>query len=152
MDRGLSPIWTIRAHKRVQDMPKNIAVVIASFHKKEADEMLDEVRNFAKHNDIRIVKEKWVPGSMEKPLALKRILNDDGVDGAVALGIIESGETKHGFVMAQAVISAIIGLQLELMKPIGVGIIGPEILPSQIPSRVRPFALRAIQVVVESLE
>jgi len=84
--------------------------------------------------------------------ALKRLLRDTRVDGAVVLGIIESGETKHGFVMAQAVINAIIDLQLEFMKPVGVGIIGPEILPSQIPSRVRPFARRAVQAVAQGME
>lgn len=57
-------------------------------------------------------------------------LSNNNVDGAVALGIIESGETKHGLVMANSVINAIIQLQLEFMKQIGVGILGPEILPS----------------------
>ncbi|MBT8421268.1 MAG: 6,7-dimethyl-8-ribityllumazine synthase [Gammaproteobacteria bacterium] len=133
-------------------MPKNIAIVIGSFHQKEANEMLDEVRNFAKQNGLNIVEEAWVPGSMEKPLALKRVLSDSRVDGAVVLGIIEKGETKHGLVMAQAVVSAIIGLQLELMKPVGVGILGPEILPDQIPSRVRPYARNAVKALVKVMK
>lgn len=132
-------------------MKRRIAIIIGSFHKKEADEMLDEVRSFARDNELDIVEERWVPGSMEKPLALKLALSNNNVDGAVALGIIESGETKHGLVMANSVINAIIQLQLELMKPIGVGILGPEILPSQIPSRVRPYALAAIKAVVQML-
>nr|VFK39315.1 MAG: 6,7-dimethyl-8-ribityllumazine synthase [Candidatus Kentron sp. SD]VFK44024.1 MAG: 6,7-dimethyl-8-ribityllumazine synthase [Candidatus Kentron sp. SD]VFK77783.1 MAG: 6,7-dimethyl-8-ribityllumazine synthase [Candidatus Kentron sp. SD] len=133
-------------------MKSNIAVVISSFHKKEGEEMLDEVRNFARRNEIEIVKERWVYGSLEQPLALKRLLRDPHVDGAVALGIIERGETKHGLVMAHAVIDAIIGLQLEFMKPIGVGIIGPEIYPSQIPSRVRLHALAAIEAATDILK
>jgi 6,7-dimethyl-8-ribityllumazine synthase len=132
-------------------MKRNIAIVIGSFHKKVADEMLDEVRRFARENELNIVEERWVPGSMEKPLALKQALSNNSVDGAVALGIIEKGETKHGLVMANSVINAIIQLQLELMKPIGVGILGPEILPSQIPSRVRPYALGAIKAVAQML-
>nr|VFK04132.1 MAG: 6,7-dimethyl-8-ribityllumazine synthase [Candidatus Kentron sp. H]VFK04379.1 MAG: 6,7-dimethyl-8-ribityllumazine synthase [Candidatus Kentron sp. H]VFK07324.1 MAG: 6,7-dimethyl-8-ribityllumazine synthase [Candidatus Kentron sp. H] len=128
-------------------MKINLAIVVSAFHKEEGEEMLDEVRNFARHNDFDIVEETWVPGSMEQPLALKRRLSDERVDAAVALGIIESGETKHGLIMANTVIDAIIRLQLEYMKPIGVGILGPEILPSQIPSRVRPYALAAIKAV-----
>nr|VFJ42508.1 MAG: 6,7-dimethyl-8-ribityllumazine synthase [Candidatus Kentron sp. DK] len=135
-----------------KNMPKNIAVVIGSFHHKEAEEMIDEVRDFAAKNDLKIVKETWVPGSMEKPLALKRALLDERVEGAVVLGIIERGETKHGLVMAQAVTSAIIGLQLELMKPVGVGILGPEILPEQIPPRVRPYARNAVKALAEVLQ
>jgi 6,7-dimethyl-8-ribityllumazine synthase len=75
----------------------------------------------------------WVQGSLEKPLALKRLLLRKDIDGTAALGIIERGETKHGLVMGQAVLSSLLALQLELMKPIGIGILGPEILPSQIP-------------------
>jgi 6,7-dimethyl-8-ribityllumazine synthase len=132
-------------------MKKNIAVVLGSFHKKEANEMLDEIEKFAKNNDINIVETVWVPGSMEKPLALKRLLEKSDIDGAVALGIIERGETKHGLVMANSVISSIIALQLDLMKPIGVGILGPEILPEQIPERVRPYAKASIKAVDQML-
>jgi 6,7-dimethyl-8-ribityllumazine synthase len=63
------------------------------------------------------------------------------------LGIIERGETKHGIVMAQAVTDALIALQLELMKPIGMEILGPDIVPSQIPARIRPYARAATTAV-----
>ena len=128
-------------------MSKNIGVLLGSFHKNESLEMLEEVHMFASEHDLIIVDEIWVPGSMEKPLALKALLSQNNVDGAVVLGIIEKGETKHGFVMATNVINAIINLQLEHMKPVGVGILGPEILPSQIPSRIRPYAKAAISAV-----
>jgi 6,7-dimethyl-8-ribityllumazine synthase len=44
-----------------------------------------------------------------------------------------------------------IQLQMELMKPIGVGILGPEILPSQIPSRLKPYAKEAVIALKEML-
>lgn len=126
-------------------MSKNIAVILGSFHKNESLEMLEEVNSFCEDNDLVIVKEVWVPGSMEKPLALKSLLARKDIDGAVVLGIIEKGETKHGFVMAQSVIDAIINIQLEYMKPVGVGILGPEITHDQIPERVRPYAKAAVK-------
>ena len=125
-------------------MSKNVAVILGSFHKDESMEMLDEVKQYASQNNVNITEEVWVPGSMEKPLALKMLLSREDIDGAVVLGIIEKGETKHGFVMASSVVSAIVNLQLEFMKPVGVGILGPEIVPSQIPCRVRPYAKAAI--------
>ena len=131
---------------------KKVALVLGSFHKKEVEKMLVEARKVAKENNLEIVKEVWVPGSMEKPLAIKRLLKSGDIDGIVALGIIERGETKHGLVMGQAVISAIINLQLEFMKPIGVGILGPEILPEQIPSRLLPYVRGAVLAVKEMLE
>lgn len=125
-------------------MGRNIAIVLGSFHKEFAEEMLDEARKTALAHKLSIVEEVWVPGSMEKPLALKRLLMRDDIDGVATLGIIERGETKHGMVMGQTVIASIIDLQLEYMKPVGVGILGPEILPSQIPPRVRPYAKKAV--------
>jgi len=129
----------------------NIALVLGSFHKKHADDMLDEARAAAKENGLTVVAEVWVPGSIEKPLALKRLLQREDVHCAAALGIIERGETKHGLVMGQVVYQAIIDLQLEFMKPIGLGILGPEILPSQIPPRVRPYARAAVVAAAKML-
>jgi len=129
-----------------------IGVVIGSFHHKEGLEMLETVRQAASEHGVKIVEEVWVPGSMEKPLALKRLLLRSDVDGAVALGIIERGETKHGFVMANAVIKSIIDLQMDLMKPVGVGILGPEINPSQIAPRVKPYAKSAFDATLAMLK
>lgn len=131
---------------------KNIALVLGSFHKKEADDMLDEARKAAAESNLNVVAEVWVPGSIEKPLALKRLLMREDVDCAAALGIIERGETKHGLVMGEVVYDAIIQLQLEFMKPIGLGILGPEILPDQIPPRVRPYARAAVLAAAKMLE
>lgn len=122
----------------------NIAIVLGSFHKKEVTEMLEAARAVAAEKGHTIVEEVWVPGSMEKPLALKRLLLRDDVDGAVALGIIENGETKHGLVMGKACVEAIVQLQLEFMKPIGLGILGPGIQPSQIPARIVPYGRDAM--------
>ncbi len=106
--------------------------------------MLETARASALEHGLTIVEEVWVHGSIEKPLALKRLLMRDDIDGAAALGIIERGSTKHGFVMGQVVYDAIIALQLEFMKPIGLGILGPGILPDQIESRLKPYAHEAI--------
>ena len=133
-------------------MAYKIALVLGAFHKKEAEKMLEEARKVAKENDLEVVKEVWVPGSMEKPLALKRLFKEGKIDGAVVLGVIERGETKHGFVMGQSVVSAIIQLQLEFMKPIGVGILGPEILPDQIEPRLLPYAKGAVLAVKTMLD
>jgi len=129
----------------------NIAIVLGAFHKKEADEMLDEARKTAAEHGLTIVAEVWVHGSIEKPLALKRLLMRDDVHGCVALGIIERGATKHGMVMGEVVYDAIIRLMLEFMKPIGLGILGPEILPEQIPPRVRPYAREAVIATAQML-
>ena len=124
-----------------------IAIVIGNFHRRQADIMLESALDTAATHGLMVTDQVWVPGSMEKPLALKRLLLEPSVDGAVVLGVIERGQTAHGRVMGQAVINAILNLQLDLMKPIGVGILGPEIQPGQIQERLVPYARDAVLAV-----
>ncbi len=113
--------------------------------------MLEAARASAKEQDLEIAEEVWVNGSIEKPLALKRLLMRDDIDGAAVLGIIEKGETQHGFVMGQVVYDAIIQLQLEFMKPVGLGILGPGILPDQIEPRLKSYAKKSIEALADML-
>ena len=124
-----------------------IAIVIGSFHRRQAEIMLESALDTAATLGLMVTDPVWVPGSMEKPLALKRLLLEPSVDGAVVLGMIEQGQTAHGRVMGQAVINAILNLQLDLMKPIGVGILGPEIQPGEIQERLVPYARDAVLAV-----
>ncbi len=125
-------------------MPQ-IAFVYGSYHPELVARMLEAARDEAAASGCTIVDERAVPGAMEQPLAVKRLLMEDGIDAVIALGIIEKGETSHGLVMAQAVIRSLIDLQLAAMKPVGVGILGPDILPDQIPPRLEPYARDAVR-------
>ncbi len=128
-----------------------IGLVIGSFHKDACETMRDAARAEAQRLNLEVSEEHWVPGSMEKPLAVKRMLEKPEIDAVVALGIIERGETGHGRTMGQAVIQALIHLQLEANKPVGVGILGPDILAEQIAPRLVPYArdaVRAVQVML----
>jgi 6,7-dimethyl-8-ribityllumazine synthase len=113
---------------------------------------LKKQKKTASLNGLIVIEEVWVDGSYETPLAVKRLLQKENIDAVVTLGIIERGETKHGMVMGITVMQTILNLELEFMKPIGVGILGPEILPSQIPSRLLPGAQKAVMAVASMLQ
>lgn len=123
---------------------RKIAIVATSFHKKHMKVMVDDARKTARDEGLRVIKEVWVPGCYEIPLTLKRLFATNDIDGAVALGIIEKGETKHGLVMGIVVHDAIVQLELETGKPVGLGILGPEILLNQIPSRAKLYSKKAV--------
>jgi len=131
---------------------KNFALVVGMFHKKEGEQMVAAATSIIESAGHAVTETLWVPGSYEKPLALKRLLTRDDIDGGIALGIIERGETAHGLVMGQSVSDAIIQIQLETMKPIGMGILGPEIFPSQIPARAAPYAEAAAKAAIQMLD
>ena len=122
-----------------------IAAVCGSFHKKEIELMLEYALDEAKKHSIEISEVVWVPGSMEVPLALNRVIAD--YDAAICLGIIEKGETSHGLAMGQAVIKTLVDLQLGYDKPVGLGIIGPGAEVHHIPPRLEPHARNAISAI-----
>jgi 6,7-dimethyl-8-ribityllumazine synthase len=118
---------------------QKIGLILVKFHQDEVQSMPDEACRAVVEAGMEVVKEAWIPGSMEAPLAAKRLLVQQDVDGLVVLGIIERGETKHGLVTSQAVTHALIDLQLSFMKPIGIGILGPKSFPARLPRAcVRP--------------
>ena len=129
----------------------NIAIICGSFHKTEIERMLYMARDQAEKENLTISEVIWVPGAMEVPLALSRVINNPEIHGAACLGIIEKGSTQHGLAMGQAVLSSIIDLQLESDKPIGLGIIGPGAEPQHIEPRLEPHARAAISAISSML-
>jgi 6,7-dimethyl-8-ribityllumazine synthase len=132
-------------------MVKSIAIVAGSYHKESVELMVEKAKEIATDTNLIVEEVSWVPGSMEVPLQIKRLFLRDSIDGAVVLGIIENGETKHGLVMGQAVTNALIDLQIASMKPIGFGIIGPGAKPEQIEKRLLPYAEKAVLAVSDML-
>ncbi|MGY8727702.1 MAG: 6,7-dimethyl-8-ribityllumazine synthase [Candidatus Poseidoniales archaeon] len=130
----------------------NIALVCGSFHRTEIERMLTWAREEATLHELDILDVVWVPGAMEIPLAVDRLLSNDEIDGVACLGIIEKGQTQHGLAMGQAVIKTIIELQLVHEKPVGLGIIGPGAETEHIEPRLEPHARAAVAAVSSMLE
>ena len=128
-----------------------IAIVCGSFHREEVGKMLEWASDESSKHELTVEEVVWVPGAMEVPLALDRLLSKEGIDGAACLGIIEKGQTKHGLAMGQAVIKSIIDLQLSWDKPVGLGIIGPGAKPEHIEPRLEPHARAAIAAIAAML-
>ncbi len=124
-----------------------IAIVCGEFHRQKVEYMLEVAMDTAAEFELDVAEVIWVPGSMEAPLALTRLLQREDIAGAATLGIIEKGETQHGQSIGQAVIQTIIDLQLVFNKPIGLGIIGPGAEPQHIESRLEPHARNAIKAI-----
>ena len=132
-------------------MDNRIAVVCGSFHKDEIERMLEYAKDQATKESLTITEVVWVPGAMEVPLAVDRLLAEEEINGVVCLGIIEKGQTQHGLAMGQAVIKTIIELQLVHEKPVGLGIIGPGAEPEHIEPRLEPHARAAVSAITKML-
>ena len=130
----------------------NIALVCGSFHREFIEQMLDHARQEATQHELEVLEVVWVPGAMEIPLAIDRLLANDEIDGVACLGIIEKGQTQHGLAMGQAVIKSIIELQLVHEKPVGLGIIGPGAEPEHIEPRLEPHARASVAAISSMLQ
>ena len=126
---------------------KSIALVCGEFHRKSVEKMVEYAKKEAKSLGIQISDVVWVPGSFEVPLASSRLLSKENILGVAGLGVIERGETDHGLVIGQAVLSSLLRLQIEHNKPIGLGIIGPGAENHHIAPRLEPHARSAITAV-----
>ena len=129
----------------------DIAIVCGSFHKDEIERMLEYAKDQSSKESLNITEVVWVPGAMEVPLAVDRLLEKEEINGVACLGIIEKGQTQHGLAMGQAVIKSIIELQLVHEKPVGLGIIGPGAEPEQIEPRLEPHARAAVTAISSML-
>jgi 6,7-dimethyl-8-ribityllumazine synthase len=125
----------------------NLGIVCGSFHRDEVEKMLEFAKDEAISKNCFVHDVVWVPGSMEAPLALDRLLQREEIQGAIVLGIIERGETDHGLVMGHSVTMSVIELQIKYNKPIGLGIIGPGAEPEHIEPRLEPHARSAVGAV-----
>ena len=132
-------------------MKNRIAVVCGSFHKDEIERMLEYAKDQASKESLTITDVVWVPGAMEVPLAVDRLLANEEINGVACLGIIEKGQTQHGLAMGQAVIKTIIELQLVHEKPVGLGIIGPGAETEHIEPRLEPHARAAVSAITKML-
>jgi len=129
----------------------NIAIICGSYHKEQIERMLSLAKDQAEIEGLNVADVIWVPGAMEVPLALARVINKENLIGAACLGIIEKGKTQHGLAMGQAVLKSIIELQISSNKPIGLGIIGPGAEPEHIVPRLEPHARASISAISSML-
>ena len=130
----------------------NLGIVCGSFHREQVERMLKFAIDEASSKNWEVSEVVWVPGSMEAPLAIDRMIQSTEIQGAVVLGIIERGQTDHGLVMGQSVTKSVIELQIKHNKPIGLGIIGPGAEPEHIEPRLEPHARSAVGAVAAMSE
>jgi 6,7-dimethyl-8-ribityllumazine synthase len=124
-----------------------IGIICTSYHREEMELMLQYATDQSITNGFEICVTKWIPGVMEIPLTIDRMISEYDLEGLVTLGIIEEGETQHGSVMGQAVISSIINLQLKYDIPIGLGIIGPGAKKEHIQPRIESHSRAAVNAI-----
>ena len=104
---------------------KKFAIVNARFYGELADWLVDGARRGLRACgvDDDAVTVVGVPGCFELPLAARKLIEHEGFDGIVALGIVVRGETPHFDFVAGECARGIMDVQLATGVPIGFGIL-----------------------------
>jgi len=106
----------------------NIVIILPFFNEKLGLELLENTKkellnNNVKEENIRVIR---VNGSLEIPLACKKIIIKEKPDAIIALGVIIRGETSHYDLVTEESYRGIMQVQLETGTPISFGILGCE--------------------------
>lgn len=132
-------------------MTEKLGMAVSTFNYEITGEMSKRAQERAKEAGAKIVKIIEVPGSFEIPLAVRKLLEDENIDGVITLGTIIKGGTDHDTVVAHAVARKLLDLSVEYDKPVSLGISGPNITWQQSEKRIEEYAIRAVDSVLKML-
>lgn len=129
-----------------------LQVVITEINREVSEKMLAGAKGVEESVGANIIHVTWVPGSLEVPFAVQEILAVRSVDAVVVLGVIRSGKTKHGEVLANAVTSKLLDLQLQHKMPMAVALIGPCASLEHADGKAKATAEKAMRVAVSMVK
>jgi 6,7-dimethyl-8-ribityllumazine synthase len=101
-----------------------IGIVVSEFNYDITMMMLERAKEYADFLSVDVHKVFRVPGTFDMPLAIKKLLKMDDIDGVVTLGAVIKGETDHHKVIMDNAARKITDLSLEYEKPVALGISG----------------------------
>ncbi len=128
-----------------------LGIVVSEFNYDVTYLMLQRALNHAKFLGAEVRYVVKVPGAFEIPVAARKLLEKNDVDGVVALGAVIQGETKHDELVASQAGRKIMDLMVEYGKPVSLGIIGPGASRMQALERVDDYARRAVEAAVKMI-
>lgn len=130
----------------------SIAIVVADFNEEITREMVKVAEKRAKEKNIHIAQIIHVPGVFDMPLAVKKLLQKENIQGIVTLGVVISGGTSHDAHVADNAARQISNLTLEYEKPVALSIIGHNVSKQQAMERYESYAKHGVDAVVELIQ
>jgi 6,7-dimethyl-8-ribityllumazine synthase len=125
-----------------------IGAVVSDFNQDVTNVMLQRAVEHAQFLGAEIKMIIHVPGVFDMPLAMKALVSRKDIDGAVALGAVIEGETRHDEIIMQQASRKILDIAVDAGKPIGLGISGHGMNRLQALDRV-DNAKQAVESVVK---
>ncbi len=125
-----------------------LGFVVAEFNRDITYQMEILGKEHAEFLGAEVVRTLKVPGVFDIPIAVKKMLEDGGIDAVVAIGAVIEGATEHDEVVAQHAARKIMDLSIEYGVPVTLGISGPGMGRLEAHARV-DYAKRAVEAAVK---
>ncbi|MFW5639286.1 MAG: 6,7-dimethyl-8-ribityllumazine synthase [Methanoculleus sp.] len=132
-------------------MTIKLGFVVAEFNRDITYMMEIEAREHATFLGAEVADTTYVPGAYDMPLAIKRMLQSEGIDAVVTIGCVIEGATQHDEIVVQHAARKIIDLSLEYDKPVALGISGPGMTRMEATERI-DYARRAVESAVKMVQ
>lgn len=129
----------------------NLGIVVSEYNFDITSMMLERAKSHAEFLEVNVAKVVAVPGVFDIPLAVKRLVQEKGIDGVVTLGCVIEGETAHDQIVMQNAARKITDLSVEFDKPVALGISGPGMTRLQAEDRIEK-AKEAVESCVKMLK
>lgn len=100
-----------------------VAIVVARFNDVLTGALLDACRKTLEGMGVAEIREEWVPGAFELPLAAKRFAASGRWNAVVAIGAVVRGDTPHFDYVAGECAAGLMRAQLESGVPIVFGVL-----------------------------
>jgi len=113
-----------------------IGIVVSEFNYDITMSMLERAKEQAQFLGLEVKEILAVPGVFDIPLAAKKLLRNEDVDGVVTLGAVLEGETEHDDHIMSQTTRKIADLATEFEKPVALGITGPGMTRLQAEDRI----------------
>lgn len=126
----------------------NLGIVISEFNYDINEMMLERAKQHADFLGVDVKEVLHVPGVFDMPLGVKKLLENEDIDGVVTLGTVIKGETEHDQTVMSQAARKITDLELEYEKPVSLGITGPGMSRMQAEERIER-AKNAVEAAVK---
>ncbi len=103
-----------------------IGIVVSEYNYDITMMMLERAKEHAAFLGVDVGKVVKVPGTFDIPVAVKKVLELKDISAVVTLGAVIKGETDHDQIIMQNAARKIEDLSVEHMKPVALGISGPN--------------------------
>ncbi len=128
-----------------------LAFVIGDFNRDLTYMMEKLAYEHAEFLEVEVPYSINVPGVYDMPLAIKRLLEKEDVDGVVTIGCVIEGDTEHDEIVVHNAARKIADLSLQYNKPVALGISGPGMTRLQAEKRI-DYGRKAVESAVKMIK